>query len=311
MKIVVAGGTGLIGSALVKGLRGARHSIVVLTRDPDKMISNSDMSVTFDRWDGKTVGGWQDRIDGADAVFNFSGESLAARRWTRVQKERLLNSRLEATQAIVQAIERAKRKPGALVNVSAVGYYGDVEEGEVTEARGPGNGFLADLCRKWEEAAHAAGSFGVRVVTPRLGVVLAGHGSALQQMILPFKLFAGGPLGSGRQWFPWIHIDDVVSVALFVLDNVQLSGAVNVAAPESVTMKQFCSALGKTLHRPSWTPVPAIALRIALGEMSQMLLTGQRVVPAKLMQSGYSFRFPNLDAALAAAIDHPANTRRG
>ena len=310
MKIVVAGGTGLIGSALVRGLRDAHHSIVVLTRDPDRRIPTTDRSFTFNRWDGKTAGAWHDCIDGADAVFNFSGESLAARRWTDAQKERLLNSRLEATRAIVNAIERAKRKPGVLVNASAVGYYGDVEEGEVTESRGAGNGFLADLCRKWEDVARAAGSSGVRVVTPRLGVVLAGQGSALQKMLLPFKLFAGGPLGSGRQWFPWIHIDDVVSAAIFILSNLELSGAVNMAAPESVTMKQFCSAIGKTLHRPSWAPVPAFVLRIALGEMSQMLLTGQRVVPSKLRQSGYSFRFPNLSAALAAVLDRLTNPER-
>jgi uncharacterized protein (TIGR01777 family) len=208
-------------------------------------------------------------------------------------------SRVDATRALVYAIHHAQKKPSVLVNGSAVGYYGDVPNGEVTESHKKGEGFLSNVCEKWEEAALLAQTYGVRVVLLRTGVVLGDDGGALQRLALPFKFFVGGWVGSGNQWFPWIHRDDVVNIILHAIHTDHVSGPVNGAAPESLTMRQFCEALGKAMRRPSWAPAPGFVLRVALGEMSTMLLTGQRAVPMKLIASGFKFKFPNVDGALA------------
>jgi len=297
VRIVVAGGTGFVGKALVTRLAEEEHSAVVLTRHPDKPRLPGKRTVQLVWWDGRTVGPWASHIDGADAVLNFAGESIGER-WTARRKSLILDSRLNATRAIVEAIRAARKRPHVLVNASAVGYYGEVVSEEVPESRPKGDGFLADVCDKWEREARAAESLGVRVVMTRTGVVLGKDGGALPRMMLPFKLFAGGPIGSGRQWFPWVHRDDLVGILTSALMNRTLSGPVNVVAPECVTMKQFCTALGKAMHRPSWAPTPAFALRALLGEMSSMILTGQKVVPTKLLQSGYAFRFPTVAQAL-------------
>jgi uncharacterized protein (TIGR01777 family) len=190
-----------------------------------------------------------------------------------------------------------------LINQSAVGYYGNVPVLPVEEDHPAGNDFLSYVCTQWEGEARKAEELGVRVVLPRTGIVLAARGGALPRMLLPFKLFIGGPLGSGTQWFPWIHLDDEIGALIVALENDQLSGPVNLAAPESVTMKQFCTALGNALHRPSWVPVPGVVLKIALGEMAgPLLLGGQRVIPRKLQEAGYSFKFPKLDDALRDVV---------
>jgi hypothetical protein len=295
--MVVAGGTGFVGKALVTRLAEGEHSVVVLTRHPDKPRLPGKRTVQLVWWDGKTVGPWASHVDGADAVLNFAGESIGER-WTARRKSLILDSRVNATRAIVEAIRSARKKPQVLINASAVGYYGAVDDEEVSESRTKGEGFLADVCDKWEQEARAAESLDVRVVMTRSGVVLGKGGGALERMLLPFKLFAGGPIGSGRQWFPWIHRDDLIAIVMHALTDRRLSGPVNVVAPECVTMRQFCTALGKAMHRPSWAPAPAFAFRILLGEMSSMILTGQRVVPEKLLKSGYEFRFPSLAQAL-------------
>ena len=299
MKIVVAGGTGLVGKAIVNCLLGARHDVVVLCRNAAAARKSINASARLDVWDGKTPGPWCQTIDGADAVLNFAGESIGAKRWSPARKRIILHSRLDPTKALVEAIRNAVQKPSVLINASAVGYYGNVEEEEVTESRPQGEGFLADVCGQWEREANVAETLGVRVITTRSGVVLAKDAPALQKMMLPFKFFVGGPVGSGRQWFSWIHIDDLTALVSFALTNGNLSGPVNVVAPESVTMRQVSSALGKAMQRPSWAPAPSFVLRILLGEMSEIVLNGQKVVPAKIMQSGFSFRFPNLAGALA------------
>ena len=204
------------------------------------------------------------------------------------------------TGAIVSAIGQARKKPSVLVSASAVGYYGHVEYGDVAETHSKGNDFLAAVCERWEQEARRAEAYGVRVITPRFGVVLEKEGGALKRLLLPFKLFLGGPLGSGKQWFPWVHRDDVIEIISFVLQNPKVSGPVNVTAPEPVTMKEFCTALGKALHRPSWAPVPAFVLRTILGEMSLVVLTGQRAIPKKLLEAGYTFKYPQLTGALSA-----------
>jgi uncharacterized protein len=300
MNIVVAGGTGFIGSSLVSLLRREGHGVVILTRDPARNSPPGD--VTRVRWDGTAQGDWAAKVRNADAVINLAGESIGAGRWTASRKRRIVDSRINATRALIEAIRTGENKPSLFVSASAVGYYGSVESGDVTEEHAPGSGFLADLCLRWEQEARAVSELGVRLVILRTGVVLGQKGGALQRMLLPFRLFAGGPIGTGRQWFPWVHRDDVCAVILYALGNGTLSGPVNLVAPETVDMKGFCGALGRALSRPSWLPVPAFALRAALGEMSGMILTGQRVVPAKLLAVDYPFRYPSLGPALASVV---------
>lgn len=296
MTIIVTGGTGFIGNALVERLLQERHNVILLTRNPVKVQSRPNLRM--EKWDAKTIGPWEEVVHSADAVINLAGEIIAGKRWTKRQKEVILGSRVDATRVLVRAIEQASKKPSLLVSASAVGYYGSVPLGDVPESFPRGSDFLADVCGRWEEEALAAAKSGVRVVTPRLGVVLAHDGGALARMLLPFKLFVGGPFGDGKQWFPWIHRDDVVEGILFLLRSSTISGAVNFVAPEPLTMKEFSRRIGGILRRPSWAPVPSLALRILLGEMADMLLTGQRVIPKKLTDAGYVFRYPSLTEAL-------------
>jgi len=298
MTIVVAGATGLIGQRIVQRLVEAQNEVVVLTRNLSQRIRVNAASVRFVQWDARTPGDWCTQLGRADAVINLSGESIGRRRWTSAQKTRILSSRVNATNAIVDAIGASRRRPQVLVNASAVGFYGDAGDEDVLESHPSGNDFLADVCRQSESAARAAERYGLRVVLPRSAVVLDAHAGALKKFLLPFRLFVGGPLGSGRQWFPWIHLEDEVGAILFVIENPTMTGPVNVVAPELVTMREFSSALGRALRHPSWAPVPAFLLKIALGEMSDMVLKGQRTIPRRLLDAGYRFRFPRLDEAL-------------
>jgi uncharacterized protein (TIGR01777 family) len=300
MNIVIAGGTGFIGGALVDALLARGDAVTVLTRDPEAARARWGSRVRFAVWDARTAGDWTKALDGADAAVNFTGASIAQGRWTPARKLVLIKSRIDSTRALVSAISQAARRPKVFVNASAVGYYGDVPEGPVPENSPQGRDFLAALCGQWEREALAAEPLGVRVVLPRFGVVLGKGGGALSKMTLPFKLFAGGPLGAGKQAFPWIHRDDVVGGVLFALDHEELSGPVNFAGPTSANNKEFSAALGRALHRPSWAPAPAFALKVALGEMADMLLTGQAAVPKKLLDAGYKFKYGTPDAALKA-----------
>jgi len=297
MRIVVAGGSGFIGKHLISALLQDAHSVVVLTRSVHT-IAPRPGSLSTAQWDARTPGDWIHVVDGADAIVNLTGESIAGKRWTRRQKDRIVSSRVDSTRALVSAIERAHRRPSVLINASGVDIYNDVLQGDVTEAGQVGKDFLARVCAEWEANALEAERLGVRVVTPRLGVVLARDGGALTKLTTPFRFFVGGYVGSGRQWFPWVHIDDVANAFIFLLKNSDLKGAVNLAAPQHVTMKEFTKILGQVLHRPSWTTVPSFALRLALGEMAEMLLTGQRVVPRRLQQAGFAFEYETLRSAL-------------
>jgi uncharacterized protein (TIGR01777 family) len=297
MKILIAGGSGFIGGALTERLLRDGHTVTLLTRTPARIVARPP-GLAVEEWDAATVGAWGARVAEADAVINLTGELLAGKRWTARQKNIIRESRLRATRAVVGAIANAPKKPAVLISASGVGYYGSVPSGDVPESFPAGRGFLAELCREWEEAAFAATTSGVRVNVIRLGVVLAPEGGALKRMLLPFKLFVGGTIGNGRQWFPWIHRDDVVAGILFLLRSPMISGPVNFVAPEAVTMKDFCRKLGSVMGRPSWAPVPAPILRIALGEMAEMILTGQRAVPKKLLDAGFAFRHATLTGAL-------------
>lgn len=302
MKIVVAGGTGFIGRRLIGRLLLEGHELTALTRSSRAAVHLLPHGVHPVSWDGRTQGGWTQAVDGADVVVNLAGESIAGRRWSPEVKSRLLLSRLQATSALVLAIAGSLRKPYALVNASAVGFYGHVPDGDVTESGPPGSDFLADLCRRWEAEAVKAENVGTRVVILRLGIVLAADGGALQRMVMPFRFFLGGPLGTGRQWVPWVHVEDVISIMRVAVLSPGFSGPFNVTSPEPATMAEFCRALGAVIRRPSWLRVPEIALRLLLGEMSIVVLGGQRAVPARLREAGFQFAYPALTRALADVL---------
>lgn len=300
MNIVIAGGTGFIGGALTEALIARGDKPTLLTRDPEAAEARWGARAAVALWDGRTAEDWTKAVDGADAVVNLAGASVAGGRWTPARKLLLIKSRLDSTRALVSAVSLAGKRPRVFINASAAGYYGEAPEGPVVETSPQGRDFLAALCGQWEREALAAEPLGLRVVLPRFGVVLGKDGGALPRMALPFKLFAGGRLGSGRQGFPWIHRDDAVDGLLFALDREELSGPVNFAAPGTADNREFCAALGRALGRPSWAPAPAIALKLALGEMAGMLLGGQFVKPKKLLDAGYKFKYETADAALAA-----------
>lgn len=297
MKIVVAGGTGFVGHSLVQNLAPV-HDLVVLTRNPPQIPPGKSDHLCYVRWDAATLDDWQSHICGCDAVINLVGESVASGRWTQRKKDRILSSRVDATRVLVQSIREASVKPSVLINASAVGYYGNVPEGLVTEDYRKGDGFLAEVCEQWEKEALQAEKLGVRVVLLRFGIVLGKDGGALSKMSVPFRFGLGGPIGSGRQGVPWIHYRDAIDIIRFVLEQREISGPVNGTAPDPANMERFCAVLGHVLQRPSWLRVPTLLLKLVLGEMSLMFLNGQAAVPAKLTQHGYSFQYPLLENAL-------------
>ena len=294
MRVLVTGGTGFIGSALCRALAAAGHQVAVVTRGNAQPSARD--AVRYLPWDGAE---WRAALAAADAVVNLAGEPIAAKRWTVEQKVRIRESRVQMTRRLVEAMEGAGHRPAALISASAIGYYGDRGDVPVDEVSPPGSGFLAETCFAWEAEARRAETLGVRVVRMRLGVVLAEGGGALAKMVPPFQGFLGGPLGSGRQWVSWVSRDDVIGLIQWALAQEQVQGAINATAPEPVTMRGFCRELGRALRRPSWLPAPAPAVRLLLGEMAEMLLTGQRVLPSAALAKGYAFRFPRLPDALA------------
>ncbi len=298
MKLVITGGTGFIGSALCTRLLERGHSLTLLTRSPlPDTISHGIKGVI---WELGSDGPWERVIDGADGVIHLAGEPIAGKRWTETQKGKLRSSRIDTTRALVAAIAKAKEKPKVLLNSSAIGYYGPHGDEMLTETTEQGTDFLSRVCFEWEKEALKAEEYGLRVIRLRTGIVLGKGGGALAKMVPPFKLFAGGPLGTGRQWMSWIQMEDEIGLILSLMENPNARGAVNATAPNPVTMKEFCKTLGRTLHRPSWAPVPAFALRLLLGEMADMLLAGQRVLPAEAQRLRYSFKYPTLLEALQA-----------
>ena len=300
MKFAIAGGTGFIGSALCARLAELGHTLVLISSRPTPaQLPPNRAWVT---WSPGQPGPWEEAVDGAAAVINLAGEPLPAKRWTAAQKEKIRSSRINTTRALVVAMGKAKKKPSLLINSSAIGYYGPRGDEDIVEETEPGNDFVSQVCVEWEEEAQKAESFGVRVVCLRTGIVLGKGGGALAKMVLPFKLCAGGPIGSGRQWVSWIQLEDEVGLIVHLLQKEDTSGAVNATAPDPVTMKVLCQLLGKVLHRPSWAPVPAFALRVLMGEMADVIVTGQRVLPAKAQQLGYTFKYPDLTEALRASI---------
>jgi uncharacterized protein (TIGR01777 family) len=291
MKVIISGASGFIGGALAEGLRQAGAQVVTLVRR-----SSSD-SETERRWD--PAAGILDPsvLSGADAVINLNGRSISQGRWSAKVKDELRSSRLDPTRTIVDAIARAETPPPLLISASATGYYGDRGDETLDETSNPGTGFLAALSRDWEAAATQARSESTRVVPIRLGMVL-GDGAALEKMLPPFRLGLGGPMGSGRQWWPWIAIDDVVGAIGHILERSAIAGPVNLVAPETVTSRDFARSLGAYLGRPAILPAPAFAIKLALGEMADaLLLSSTKAVPKVLEDTGYEFKAPTLAAA--------------
>lgn len=294
MNIAVAGGTGFVGKALTTKLRQEGHQVFVLTRHP-KRYDNQD--ITYIKWLGKNDHP-EKQLPKLDAIVNLAGESLNSGRWTVERKKRILNSRLKTTGAIIALIDKLEEKPTALINASAVGYYGTSEENIYTEeTKTPGTDFLADVVSQWEATAQQAEQYTVRTVFLRFGVILGEEG-ALPKMAVPFQLYAGGKVGSGEQWLSWIHIDDVVGLILFSILNNQASGPINATAPNPKRNRDFGKLLAKVLKRPFWLPAPTLMLNLLLGEMSMLLLQGQYVLPRKAQELGYKFIYPELTPAL-------------
>jgi uncharacterized protein (TIGR01777 family) len=302
MKIIIAGGTGFIGQRIVDRLVGEKQKCVLVTRNPGRVKDFHKGLLRVERWDEHALSIPSELIEDGDAIINLTGESLAAGRWTPERKKRLVHSRTAPTNAIVKMIAKGVKKPSVFINASAVGYYGHVAEAEVMEGSARGNDFLASLVGQWESDALEAATFGVRVVLLRTGVVLGKKGGALPKLMLPFKFYVGGWLGSGKQWFPWVHLDDAVEIIFTLIKNPRISGPVNVVAPEPVTMKEFCLTLGKAMKRPCWAHVPSAILRLALGDMAAMLLNGQKVIPRVLQESEYRFKYPSLEKALQSIV---------
>lgn len=296
MKLLIAGGTGFIGKAMLRAY-APQHTIVVLTRRPERVQPTLPEGVRAIGWDGITLGDWAAHLEGADVLINLAGESIA-QRWTPAVKQRLWSSRVQTTALLVQAAQQVAAPPRLWLQASAIGIYDQSPETIADENSPPGTGFLAELGKAWEAAAQPAAERGIRLCYMRIGVVLGEGGGALERMLTPFRLGLGGPLGSGRQWLSWIHLDDVVGAAAFLMNREDLSGAFNFTAPNPVTMNEFARALSRALTRPALFRAPAFALRLMLGEAADFLLQGSRVLPKRLLEAGYSFRYPELPAAL-------------
>jgi uncharacterized protein (TIGR01777 family) len=303
MKIVIAGGTGFLGSPLAEMYAEDGHDVRVLTRSLAPGDTKHDPGtgvpgITRVGWntDGST-GSWAAVVEGADAVINLSGESLASKRWSAQTKNRLRDSRLLATRALASAIRGAATPPAVFVSGSAVGFYGASDDRSLTESAPAGTDFLAQLCADWEQAARPAERPGTRLVLLRTGIVLERSGGALPEMMRPFRFFVGGPIGSGRQYVSWIHRLDWIEIVRWIVQTPTVSGPVNATAPHPVTNRHLSRALGRAMHRPSLVPVPGFALKILIGEFADSLLTGQRVIPARAQQEGYHFRYPEIEQA--------------
>lgn len=302
MKIIIAGGTGFLGHLLCRSCADAGHEIVVLTRNAQsgsaRDLQSQGVDLTVWEPDG-TAGNWAAALDGSDAVVNLSGESLADGRWTAARKAVLRTSRVLSTRSLAAAVKAASKPPAVVVQGSAIGIYGHRGDDRLTEHSGRGTGFLADLCAEWEAEARPIAER-TRLFVIRTGLVLHAGGGVLVKMLPPFKMFAGGRLGSGRQFMSWIHHADWVALVHWAIKSSEGSGAVNATAPAPVTNEQFSRALGQAIGRPSWLPAPAFALRLAFGQMAdEALLSGQRVLPARALELGFRFGFQTIEEALA------------
>jgi uncharacterized protein len=302
MRVIITGGTGLIGRALANSLAQDQHEVIVLSRAPNT-AEGLDKSVRLEQWDAHSARGWGALADGAGAIVNLAGESIAGEhfppsRWTPERKKRILESRLNAGKAVVEAVNSASNKPSVLIQSSAVGYYGVHGDEDITEDHAAGSDFLADVCRQWESCTIEVEMMEVRRVVTRTGLVLSSKGGVLPMMAIPFRLFVGGAIGSGKQQIPWIHLHDEIRALRFLIDTPNASGAFNLAAPAPLSNAGFSKALGRALGRPCYFPTPGFAFKIAFGELAMLLLEGQRAVPKRLQDMGFQFHHPEAEGAL-------------
>jgi hypothetical protein len=302
MRIVIAGGSGLIGKALVQELLHDGEQVVILSRQPD-LVSGMPSGVRVLKWDGKNLDGWATEIEQTDVVINLTGENLSGTgfipsRWTSARKDRIINSRIDAGKVLTESILMASRRPGVFVQSSGVGYYGITRNKILTESDAAGNDFLAQLCVDWEASSAQVETIGVRRIIIRNGVVLTTESGALPLLSLPYRLFVGGRLGSGNQVYSWIHIQDEVSAIKYLIKNDNASGVVNLTSPQPLSNDEFGRTIGKVINRPHYFPIPAPIMNLMLGEVATMVLNGQQVMPQKLLDLGYRFKFPTLEQAL-------------
>ncbi len=300
MNILLAGGSGFIGSYLCRTLLGMHHNLMVLSRNPSQARQHLPKEVSLSEWNGLSTHALEQLLERTDAVINLAGAPIANARWTQARKSLLRNSRINRTKVLVDAMSRLSKdkRPGMFINASGVGFYGPQDVENISEQFPPGQGFLADLCVDWEKEAMRAEQYGIHVVLLRIGMVLGNNGGALSKMALPFRFFLGGPIAPGTQHVSWIHQEDLSQLVAWILETKHCRGPVNAVAPEVVTMQKFCHELGKVLDRPSWLPVPEFLLKIALGELATMMTTGQQVIPSIAQRHGFTFRYPNLEHAL-------------
>jgi len=302
MKIVIAGGTGFIGRHLCHLLMNEGHSIIMLSRHPDDTPAPANTHARVIQWDGRKDGSWATCCEGAEVVINLSGAPIADKRWTSERKRELVDSRVLTTQVLLASIAKWNSKPHTFLTASGVGFYGDRASEEVNEDSPSGRGFLAELCQAWEGAAKQGEVLGLRVLPVRFGMVLGLNGGALPKMAFPFRFFLGGPVLPGSQFVSWIHLTDLSRLILWLITNPSISGPVNGVAPDPVTMREFCERLGQAMKRPSWFPVPGFLLHMALGELADILTTGQRVYPKRALEGGFTFLYPRLPSALGAVF---------
>lgn len=301
MKIVVSGATGFVGSRLSERLSGADHQVVALTRNAEAARSRVPSLDAAFNWSPLTEVAPAAAFDGAGAVVHLAGETVVGR-WTQAKRDAIRETRVTGTRNLVNGLRDLPSKPSILVAASAIGFYGDRADEELTETSASGDDFLAEVCREWEAEASKAEELGIKVARVRIGVVLAQGGGALDAMLTPFKLGAGGPLGSGRQWWSWIHRDDLCGLILHLIERGE-SGVFNATAPNPMRQKDFARVLGRVLHRPSFMPAPAFALKIILGGFATELLSSKKVLPKATQAADYSYQFPELEPALRQALD--------
>ena len=298
-RVIITGATGFIGRALSDRLVEAGYEVVGLSRDPESGRQLLGDRITVLQWDGRSTAGWGGYADEAYAFINLAGEGIASGRWTRRKMRSILRSRLDAGRAVSDAAAGAKSKPKVVIQSSGIGYYGSRGDETLDESSSPGEGFLPEVAREWEKSTKGVEALGVRHVTIRTGIVLGNHGGALPRLLTPFRFFVGGPLGSGKQYFPWIHIADEVGAICFLMEHEDLRGAFNLVAPEQISMKHFCRILGKVMRRPSWFRVPGFVFSLLYGQMAdEVLLSGQKATPKRLLAAGYRFRYPDAEGAL-------------
>jgi len=297
-RVIITGGSGLIGQALAADLLKDDFEVIVLSRNAQRQGANLPSGMRFEQWDGTSAQGWGHLVEQGAAIVNLAGENIGERRWTEARKQAIIESRLRAGKAVSEAVAKARNKPDVVIQASAIGYYGSRTDEILTEKSPPADDFMSRICQQWEPATAPVEQAGVRRVVVRSGVVLSRQGGAFPRMIMPFNFFAGGPLGSGKQWISWIHVRDEVAGLRFLMDNPNASGVYNLTSPYPLKNVDFERAVGRVMRRPAIIPTPAFAIRLLFGEMAITVLEGQRVAPERLEKEGFVFNYPRIEEAL-------------